>query len=224
MKKKNESGEVIVEATLIFPVVILSILALLFAALFTAQKANLQANLQNALVYFKNSESDTFVTTLEGVAYNRGDGKYGAVGNQYDVPPEGTVNGNQMFPYRFLWMQFNSNKFKQYFLKSCGNMFFYDGKNVEVSVKSTNWVIYKKITASATQKMKIPFNTKMIGIDPEFDITVSAAVVVSDGDNFVRTTDMVVYLYNSTKFSKKVNEIIEKGVSFYEKFKEILGV
>jgi len=223
-QRDNEAGDIIVEATMIFPIVILSVLALFFASLFMAQKANLQANLQNALIYFKASETDTFVSPLEHVQYNRNDGRYGAVGNIYDPPGEGQVDGARMFPYRFLGMRFNETKFREYFFESCGNMFFYDGTNVTLDVQTTNWVIYKKISATATQTMTIPIDTRIIGIDPDIEISATAEVVVMDGDNFVRSADMVVYMYQKSELKDYIEPIISKGVEFYNKFKEIFGV
>ena len=223
-QRDNEAGDIIVEATMIFPIVILSVLALFFASLFMAQKANLQANLQNSLLYFKNTETDTFVSPLEHVQYRREDGIYGAVGNTYNPPGEGEVDGGRMFPYRFLGMRFDEAKFREYFFDSCGNMFFYDGTNVSLDVSTTNWVIYKKISATATQTMTIPIDTRIIGIDPEIEITATAEVVVMDGDNFVRSADMVVYMYQKSDLKDYIEPIISKGVEFYNKFKEIFGV
>ena len=52
-KEKKEKGYIFVEAVLVFPVCILIILALYYAAIFMCQRANLQASLQTALTYYK---------------------------------------------------------------------------------------------------------------------------------------------------------------------------
>lgn len=61
-KKRGENGMVAVEATIILPIAILSVLLLLYLSLVMFQKANLQAGLETTLLYYKNSLTDTFVT------------------------------------------------------------------------------------------------------------------------------------------------------------------
>ena len=205
---------------MIFPIVILSVLALFFASLFMAQKANLQANLQNALIYFKASETDDFVSYRENIEYNRGDGTFGSIGNAYVVEND----FNSTSPYRFLIKYFDEAKFKEFFLDSCNNMFFYDGTNVNVECGCKNYLLFEKIWATATQTMTIPFDTSFIGIDPNVEITAHAEVVAMDGDNFIRSTDMVVYWYEKSEMSDKVDQIISYGKDFYDKFKEFFNV
>ena len=53
---KNEKGLAVVEATLLLPFCFIMIIALYYAAIFMCQKANLQANVQNALIYYKQRE------------------------------------------------------------------------------------------------------------------------------------------------------------------------
>ena len=75
----NEKGEIFVEATIVLPICIVAILAFFYAALFMAQKANLQANLQNALIYYKSQESDTFVRVKDHMSYTTEEGKFSAI-------------------------------------------------------------------------------------------------------------------------------------------------
>ena len=72
--------------------------------------------------------------------------------------------------------------------------------------------------------MTIPFDTSFIGIDPNVEITAHAEVVAMDGDNFIRSTDMVVYWYEKSEISDKVDQIISYGKDFYDKFKEFFNV
>ena len=55
----------IIEATVVMPVALVMILALYFAAIWMAQKASLQEALQETLIYYKNQESDTYVTAKD---------------------------------------------------------------------------------------------------------------------------------------------------------------
>ena len=57
----NRDGYTIVEATFVFPIIILIVLALFYVAIFLCQRAILQSNLQTALLYYKNVESDNYI-------------------------------------------------------------------------------------------------------------------------------------------------------------------
>lgn len=54
---KSEKGTAIVEATMLLPFCILMVLALYYASIFVCQKANLQANVENALIYYKSQSN-----------------------------------------------------------------------------------------------------------------------------------------------------------------------
>ena len=60
-KRNRESGYVEVEAAVILPLAILSVLLLLYLSLFLMQRAHLQAALETSLVYYKNTVTDTYV-------------------------------------------------------------------------------------------------------------------------------------------------------------------
>ena len=76
---KNEKGLAVVEATLLLPFCFIMIIALYYVAIFMCQKANLQANVQNALIYYKNTDSDNFVTASSGMADGKAEGTITAV-------------------------------------------------------------------------------------------------------------------------------------------------
>lgn len=68
---KSEIGTAIIEATMLLPFCILMVIALYYAAIFVCQKANLQANVENTLIYYKNVYSDTYVKASAEMAYQQ---------------------------------------------------------------------------------------------------------------------------------------------------------
>ena len=67
MQKRGESqerGYIVVEAAIILPLAILSALLLVYLSLFLFQRANLQSCLETALIYYKNTVTDTYVVKL----------------------------------------------------------------------------------------------------------------------------------------------------------------
>lgn len=215
--REDEKGVAVVEATLLLPFCIIMIIALYYAAIFLCQKANLQANLENSLIYYKNLESDTYVLASSAMAYNSEGGTVSAEGSSYGPT-------SYLFPYRFLTMKFSEADFKSFFHSMCGYMFFDTGENVEITTKETNYVVYKEITATATQTVKPAISLEMVGMPDELVISATGTVVVSDTEDFIQNTDFVIDIVEDTSLGKAAGELVDKAVEFYNKFKEKFNI
>lgn len=215
--REDEKGVAVVEATLLLPFCIIMIIALYYAAIFLCQKANLQANLENSLIYYKNVESDTYVMASSTMAYNSEGGTVSAEGSSYGPT-------SYLFPYRFLTMKFSEADFKSFFHSMCGYMFFDTGENVEITTKETNYVVYKEITATATQTVKPAISLEMVGMPNEMVISATGTVVVSDTEDFIQNTDFVIDIVEDTSLGKAAGELVDKAVEFYNKFKEKFNI
>lgn len=214
---KKEDGLAIVEATMLLPFCIIIIIALFYAAIFMCQRANLQANIQNTLIYYKNIYSDNYIEPTAHMSYSADNTKIGKVGTSYTSP-------EYKFPYRFLIMKFDESGFKNTFHIMCKNMFFDDGSNVTVDVKKSNYIIYKTITATASQTVKPALNLAMVGGSNELNIAATGKVVITDGDDMIRNIDFTVDIVNQTKFGKRVAELVDKADQFYKKFKSKFNI
>ena len=209
---KEENGTAIVEATLLLPFCMIMIIALFYAAIFMCQKANLQANVQNALIYYKNVYTDTYIEAKSDMSYGGGEGTLTAEGSQF-------VGPSFRFPYRFLSMKLDESSFETFFRSMYKYMFFDDGGSVEFKPKKTNYIIYKEISVTATQTVKPAINLAMVGAGNEIEIVVTGKAVVSDGDDFIRNIDFAVDIFNQTTLGKKAQELVGKAKEFYDKFK-----
>lgn len=207
---KEERGLAVVEATLLLPFCMIMVIAVFYAAIFMCQKANLQANLQNSLIYYKNVSSDTFVQADGKISYT-GDTGTDASGSSYSVD-------GKKFPYRFLGMSFESSSMESFFRSMCGYMFFDMGENVQFTAKSENYVVYKMITATATQTVKPAINLSMVGASNEMTITVTGKAVVNDADELIRNVDFVVDIVADTKLGQQISSLAQKVSDAYTKF------
>ena len=213
----EEKGLAIVEATMLLPFCMIMVIALYYAAIFMCQKANLQANLQNALIYYKNVESDTYVETTGDMPYQTGAGTILAAGSGYGEP-------EYLFPYRFFGVHFDSQGFNTFFRSICGHMFFDEGENVTITSSLKNYVIYKEITATAVQTVKPAISLEMLGIPNEMTISVTATAVVSNGEELVRDVDFVIDIVQDTALGQAAGEMVDKAVDFYERFKKKFNI
>ena len=221
-KNNNEIGHTIVEATIIYPITIMLFFVLLYGALFVCQSANLQASLEDALVYYKNVGSDTYVKVGDTLSFETDGNTIHEYGGQY-----GTTK--KLDPYRHIFSTFtrdtiNGTDFKNFFLSSYKHMFFSDGSNIDVTIKEEDYLIYKRVTATATQKVEAPINIAMVGADNSLNITANASVVVMDGDSMIRDVDFAKDAISQTKLGKKVKELVGKAKDLYVKMKDKLGV
>lgn len=217
---KSKKGDSIVEATIMLPFCTIMIVAMYFAAIYVCQKANLQANLNNTLIYYKNFYSDTFVTKPDGISFSESDGKDVFSGiYKYD-------NSQYKNPYRFISMEKPGSDFESYFKTMCGHMFFEspDGENITVKVSTTNYVVYQALTVDVNQSFSPAINLGMVGVDNNMDINISGTVVISDGDDFIRNVDFVIDMVENTKLGKSAKELVGKAKDLYDKFKDKFGV
>lgn len=224
---KKEQGDTIVEATIVYPVTIMVFFVLLYASIFLCQRANLQANLEDALVYYKNVGTDTYVYVNDKMAFHKEGETISADGNRYEV-------SRKLNPYRRIgkaignaigYEEINSGKFSEFFHSSCGHMFFSRGSNVKVELESvTDAIIYKKIKAKATQTVETPINIAMVGAANSMTIAAEATVVVIDGDDTIRDIDFAGDIVKNTKFGEAVTDVAGKAMDYYEKLKEKLGI
>ena len=221
-EKYNENGHTIVEATIIFPITIMLFFVLLYGALFVCQGANLQANLEDALIYYKNVGSDTYVKVGNTLNFETDGNTIHAYGSEYS-------STKKLDPYRHIFSTIkrdtiNGTDFKSFFLSSYKHMFFTDGSNIDVTIKEEDYLIYKRVTATATQRLKSPINIAMVGAENSMDITANASVVVMDGDSMIRDVDFAKDAISQTKLGKKAKELVGKAKDLYVKMKEKLGV
>jgi len=209
---KEEKGTVIVEATLLLPFCMIMIIALFYAAIFMCQKANLQANVQNALVYYKNINTDTYIEAKSSMTYGNSENSIAAVGSSFEEPV-------YRFPYRFLTMKFDSNAFESFFRSMYKYMFFDNGENILFTARKHNYIVYKEISVEARQTVKPAINLEMVGAKNSIDIVVTGRVIVTDGDDFIRNVDFVIDIVSQTSLGKKAKELVGNAIEFYDKFK-----
>lgn len=214
---KSEKGTAIIEATMLLPFCILMVIALYYAAIFVCQKANLQANVENTLIYYKNVYSDTYVQASSEMAYQQNGTISEGKGSSYASP-------TYEQPYRFLGMKFDNAKFESFFRSMCGYMFFDTGSNIRLTTSTKNYVVYKEIKATATQTVKPAVSLAMVGVPDAMEISCTSTVVISDADDFIRNTDFVFDIAEDTKLGQAASGVVDKAKGFYDKFKEKFGV
>ena len=215
IKRRQERGAVEVEATFILPIAILSTLLLLYLSLFLCQRANLQAVLETAVVYYKNTLTDTYVIRNDEVIYENSDGNTMGSSNSYEA--EVPLN-----PYTSRVNKKIFEDFETYFDSIAGNMLFND--NLKLTIDYHNLLLVKQIDVTATQIVEAPIDFSILGVDNQYEIVATARVVVSDHDATIRNVDYIIDLVEDTKLGDMAGQLASKISEFYNTFKSKLGV
>lgn len=217
-ENKNESGSVEVEATIILPIAVLSVVLLLYLSLFLFQRANLQACLETSLVYYKNAATDTYVTKNDKVNYTKTEDSRMGAGNSYAAE-------EPLSPYRGMFGDGNNlnsqEAFETYFKSVAGDMLFDD--DLTLTIDYSNYVFLKQFEVTATQKVSSPVDFRVLGIDNEYEISATARVAVVDHDSTIRNVDYAIDLLSDTKLGELARNFASRVSEAYSKLKSLLG-
>ncbi len=212
---KSEKGEIEVEATIILPIAILSIILLLYLSLFLFQRANLQACLETSVIYYKNSVTDTYVKRNDTVSYDNNDKSHVGKGNTYSAE-------SPLFPYRGIFDsgEYNSQEeFEKYFDSVAGRMLFGEP---DVSIEYSNYVLLRQFEVTATQTVSSPVDFSILGIGNEYKVSATARVSVVDHDALIRNADFAIDLLEDTKLGEMAKNFASKVGEVYNKIKDML--
>ncbi|MEG1752676.1 MAG: hypothetical protein RR234_02065 [Christensenella sp.] len=211
MKKllKNEKGNAIVEATFIFPIVILTTLAFYFLIIYMYNRVNLQKSL------------DLYMEVCS---------KSVAVANQdYGSPLSVTIKPTPLLkpknPYRnFTSSNDLSDELEQAVLNYAKQGSLFASNNDDVNIQIKNYILFKEIKGSAARTFKMPINLSLIGIDSNVTIYAASRRMVQDHDEFMRNVDLVIdatsYFDEKYGISDKIGGIKDKVGKVFSKNKE----
>lgn len=218
MQKRNrsQSGEVVVEATIILPIAILCVILLLYISIFICQKAMLQAALETSVVYFKNTLTDNFVEQSDTLALSSEEDGVRAVGNQYTTP-------EPLNPYDKFFVfnkKVSDDGFGDYFDSVAGNLLFHD--DLKLTIDYSNYILFKEISVTARQQLSFPIDFSIIGVDGTVDLSATAQVAVVDHDELIRNIDFAADAIRDTKIGDVVKKLKSNVTGLYGKLKEKL--
>ena len=218
---EKQKGAIAVEATIILPIAVLSVLLLLYLSLIMFQRANLQSVLETAVVYYKTAVTDNFVEINSTVIYKTDEQTKQGQGNSYTAASANApIN-----PYvgRHQSATELENGFKNYFFSIASGLLF-NKEDIKVSLDYSNYLITKQFEATAEQTIVMPLDFSIIGIDEEYTIKVTAKAAAVDNDAVIRNIDYTIYLLEDTEAGEFLKDIGTKAAETYNKFKEMLGV
>ena len=173
---RDTTGDAVVEATILFPIMIMIFAALVLLATYLPARAALQRATQYAAIALATEISDTWLFFDEG----------------------------SMTYYREADIRRLKNVYVDLFtgsddVQSKGEAIVLDIENRsissragQISVESSivNRILYKEAVVTATREFSMPVNLSFIGFPETIPVTATSTVVVQNADEFVRSINM----------------------------------
>ena len=220
--KDQRGAFLIVEAAIVYPVMLIMIMILLFYSMIMTMKANMQSALETALIYYKRELTDTYVGFMDDLENN----SVSATEYTRVVAPAGYSNiykqlinevASNPDAEKFEKMFFNNYRFLNFSSGKKGSTFNSSGIKVNLD-STTNFIIYRELNAAAEQTITLPFIKGMFGINNELKLKANAKIVVNDSVSVMRITDVVDYVIIKTGFNEKLELLFGENINKFLNF------
>lgn len=208
---QETKGDAVVEATILFPIMIMIMAALVLLAIFLPVRATLQRATQYAATAIASEQSDTWLY------YDENTMSYGWKEKKGDL--------NNVYVALIKSISFKSDEKKAEIIV----------RNVEESGISTragnltvefgvvNYIVYKEVVVTAKRTIPVPVDLSFIGFPKEIPIVVTSTAVVQNGDEFVRNMDIAVDFVEYIDGKYNISDAFKSVKELSDTFKSVLG-
>jgi len=222
---RQSDGMAVVEATILFPIIIMVFAGFVLLAMYLPEHAILQRITQRTATGLSTMHSDTWV---EHTFYS---------GTYVSLPLEPTSsNRKNVYSTLFhaLFTEDESQKAEdtvRYLEEtlslikvtdSFDNSGYFNDEQLSVSYAVHNYVVYKEIQVTAVREIDMPVNLSFIGFPKTLTVTATSTAAVQNGDEFVRNMDIAVdFTEWATKklgVDTKIDKVMESVNTFLSKF------
>lgn len=199
IKKLNkEEAYIIVEATLIFPMIIIIFFGMIMASMVLPFRASLQKATQYAANSIAMASSDSWfgIDAYNNLKKSKPRNIYLDLISPFEDIEEGALTQSVKEQVNWLNMNLDETAFAN--------------KDVKVDYKLTKYILYNEVSVTATKHIRFPINIAWMGMTNEIDISVTSTAVVNNGDEFIRGMDLATDIV--MKFDEKTGGHL-KGLS-----------
>ena len=174
--KEDTSGDAVVEATILFPIMIMIFAALVLLAIFLPARAVLQRATQFAATVIATETSDTWLFFDEGSMTYMHETNIRRLKNVYvDLFTE---TGDVQSKGEAIVIDIERRSISS--------------KSGQLSVESSivNKILYKEVIVTATREFPMPVDLSFIGFPDTITVTATSTAVVQNSEEFIRNIDM----------------------------------
>lgn len=204
---KNTDAYAVVEATILFPIIMMIFAGLVLLAMYLPTRAVLQRATQYAATALATEQSDTWLQ------FDAGDMEYSWINSKSRLPNVYTALIGSFF-------KGDTAEKAQTIVKKAENTgLVHRAGELTVECEIHNYVIYKEIVVTATRTLPMPVDLSFVKFPTEIPITVTSTAVVQNGDDFIRNIDIAAdfLTYLDEKYDlqfDKLSEYINKAWKF----------
>lgn len=183
---KRNKGSMTVEASLIFPVIFLAIIALIYITVFLYEQAYVKSIADRAAergaAIWKNPKSDMYIGLVKLNDFKEND-PYWRIADTNKATKEAKIES---------YIETSLKKYSIFLMRDKdGNM---DKNQVTVDAQVRNYVVYKKLTVNVKKKFKLPIGNALsaFGLDNIVEISAKSEALINEPAEFIRSTDFAM--------------------------------
>lgn len=211
---RDSRGDAVVEATILFPIIIMIFAGLVLLSMYLPARGSLQRATQYAATALATERSDTWLRFDPGAMEYYWEDSREDLGNVY-MSLFRSMGGNRRDDAdNAAWIVQNIEN--KSVVKSQGDL------TVQYGV--VNYIIYKEIIVTATQTIPMPVDLSFVMFPKEIEVTVTSTAVVQNGDEFVRNLDLAADFMAYIADKYQLNEVFDSVGELCSKFSDFLGL
>lgn len=230
LRKKEDGAALIIEMTLVFPLVLFVMAVLIYMSCYILQGVTIYNNAQRIAV---EATREIAMPGYEKLHISANERIY--VKADFNTLPSGEQIKTMLLehkPYRY-WsgnpLGSNAGGLETSLKKLVENSSILANSNVDCDIKTTSNIIGQQVIVQVTKHVPAPGVIRFFGITDNLDIHVTAVAIVSDPAEFIRNTDMVFdlidFMFDKIKIKgKSVNEQISEYKQKFDSVKTKLGI
>ena len=210
----DERGDAVVEATILFPIIVMIFAGLVLLSMYLPTRAALQQATQYAATAIATERSDTWLRHDSDTLTYYWESDRSQLGSVYGALIGALVGNNRDDADNAEQAVINMDK--KGVIQPPGEL------TVEYGV--VNYISYKEIVVTATRTIPSPVDLSFVGFPSEIPVTVTSTAVVQNGDEFVRNMDLARDLTEFLAEKYNLTEMFDSISALGEKFAGFLGI
>lgn len=198
---KDIRGDAVVEATILFPIIIMIFAGLVLLAMYLPTRAVLQRATQYAATAIATERSDTWLRHDSETLTYYWETDRGSLGNVYASLIKALAGSGRD----------EADEARQTVIHMEKRGPFQPAGDLTVEFQAVNYIVYKEVVVTATRTIPMPVDLSFVRFPKEIPITVTSTAVVQNGDEFVRNMDLAASVADQLGVSEMFGNLKKLG-------------
>ena len=206
---KDMNGDAVVEAAILFPIMIMVFFALVLLAVYLPTRAALQRATQYAATAIATEKSDTWLF------FDKNSMSYRWEDNKSKLP--------NVYVAMFTSGGDIEEKGRDIVTEIEGRCISLKAGILNVDSHIVNRIIYKEVVITAMRTFTVPVDLSFIGFPRDISVVVTSTAVVQNADEFIRSMDIAADFFKYIAEKLELDNMTDSINEFRSKVKSFLG-